>query len=72
MIDDTTVLDYPGPIYYEEDLLRRSSAWSLVLHREGSIKYEGEIWLVDRPRCDASDDHADNAMGNLGLCPTAP
>ena len=45
VIDDTTVLDYPGPIYYEEDETDDDGTF----HRQGSVKYEGEIWLVERP-----------------------
>ena len=46
IIDDTTVLDYPGPVLYEADVLGENGA---VLHRKGSIEYEGEIWLIERP-----------------------
>lgn len=46
IIDDTSVLDYPGPILYEEDVLNDRGS---VIHEEGSIKYEGEVWLIERP-----------------------
>ena len=46
IIDDTTVLDYPGPVLWDADDL---DAAGNVLHREGSVKYEGEVWLIERP-----------------------
>ena len=52
VIDDTTVLDYPGPIYYEADETDDDGN----VHHQGSIKYEGEIWLVERPARDASNE----------------
>ena len=45
VIDDTTVLDYPGPIYYAADETDDDG----MFHREGSVRYAGEIWLVERP-----------------------
>ena len=45
IIDDRTVLDYPGPILYEADEPDGDGG----MHRQGSIKYPGEIWLVERP-----------------------
>ena len=45
VIDDTTVLDYPGPVLYEADETDDEG----VFHREGSVKYEGEVWLIERP-----------------------
>lgn len=46
IIDDTTVLDYPGPVLYDADEFDDDS---VLLHRKGSIQYEGEIWLIERP-----------------------
>ena len=46
VIDDTTVLDYPGPILYDADVLDDKGA---ILYRKGSVQYEGEIWLIERP-----------------------
>ena len=45
IIDDTTLLDYPGPVLYEEDETDEDGNH----HRQGSVKYEGEVWLVERP-----------------------
>ena len=45
VIEDTTVLDYPGPVLYEADETDDDGAF----HRQGSVKYEGEIWLIERP-----------------------
>ena len=44
IIDDTTVLDYPGPILWEEDVTDDEGK-----HDKGSIQYPGEIWLIERP-----------------------
>ena len=46
IIDDTTELNYPGPVYYDEDVTDDDGK---VIHRKGSIQYPGEIWLVERP-----------------------
>ena len=46
IIDDTTVLDYPGPVLFEEDVFDEAGA---LLHRKGAVQYEGEIWLIERP-----------------------
>ena len=46
VLDDETVLDYPGPVLFEEDVFDDDGT---LLHRKGSIQYEGEIWLVERP-----------------------
>ena len=47
IIDDTTVLDYPGPVLFDYDVLNDDDG--TVLHRKGSVQYEGEVWLVERP-----------------------
>lgn len=46
VIDDTTVLDYPGPVLYEADEFDENGK---LLHQKGSVQYEGEIWLIERP-----------------------
>ena len=46
IIDDTTVLDYPGPVLFDEDVLGEGGA---LMHHKGSIQYPGEVWLVERP-----------------------
>ena len=46
IIDDTTVLDYPGPVLFREDVFEEDGT---LLHRRGSVQYPGEVWLVDRP-----------------------
>ena len=46
VIDDTSELDYPGPILYDADIYGDAGA---LLHRKGSIQYEGDIWLIERP-----------------------
>ena len=46
VLDDETVLDYPGPVLYEADVW---DADGKVLHRKGSVQYEGDIWLIERP-----------------------
>ena len=46
IIDDTSVLDYPGPVLWEDDVIDVDGS---VLCRKGSIRYPGEVWLVERP-----------------------
>ena len=46
IIDDTTVLDYPGPVLFDYDI---KDADGNLLHRKGSIQYPGEVWLIERP-----------------------
>ena len=46
IIDDTTELDYPGPILFDADVFDDAGN---LLHRKGSVQYEGEIWLIERP-----------------------
>ena len=46
IIEDVVALDYPGPILWEEDQLRQDG---YVLARQGSIRYPGEVWLIERP-----------------------
>ena len=48
IIDDSTVLDYPGPVLHEDDVFGEGEDGSL-LYRKGSVKYPGEVWLVERP-----------------------
>lgn len=45
IVDDTTVLDYPGPVLYEEDTTDDDG----VFHQKGSIQYPGDVWLIERP-----------------------
>ena len=46
IIDDTSVLDYPGPVRWDDDVQADDGS---TLHRKGSIRYSGEVWLIERP-----------------------
>ena len=46
IIEDITTLDYPGPILFEKDVFDEDGN---LLHRKGSIQYDGEVWLIERP-----------------------
>ena len=46
IIDDTTTLDYPGPVLFEDDVFDDDGN---LLHRKGSIQYSGDVWLIERP-----------------------
>ena len=51
IIEDSVVLDYPGPVLYEADVLleRCGSTGMPTVHRKGSVQYPGEVWLIERP-----------------------
>ena len=45
IIDDTSILDYPGPILHDVDVFEDGA----IVARQGSVKYEGEVYLIERP-----------------------
>ena len=71
VIDDTTVLDYPGPVLLRGGRLTPTMTAPLFTS-QGSVKYEGEIWLVERPVVTLQTGHSDDAVGHLGLRAPAP
>ena len=54
IIEDSVVLDYPGPVLYENDVFQDYPRPGLgpedqLVHRKGSVQYPGEVWLIERP-----------------------